>query len=170
MKTGSKSSRRFRLGPATTFAIAAGIVIAYVKWPDYAREAEAKRQLEARRVEIARRGPTKSAPQQSLDTLWTARAMLQLSSAQTKSLSILQAQEIRSTADLTRDANVAATEFSRWMNQHKNGVTMSDIQSHAATYSAKSGELARARREFWNRGLAVLTPAQRAQLHTQTTS
>lgn len=159
-----KSSRRFRLGPATTLAIAASLVIAYVKWPDYAREAEVKRQLEATRAEIARRGPSKPVAPRTLDTFWAVRAQLHLSAPQEKSLATLRVQETRATADLKRETAAAAREFSTWMNQNKSGATLAQIQSRAAIYSAKSGELAEARREFWNRALRLLTPVQRAKI------
>lgn len=155
--------RRFRLGPATTFALAAGIAIAYVKWPDYARQAEAKRGLDATRAEIARRGPAKLAPQ-SLESLWNSREKLGLSAAQVKTISALRGEESRSTAALKRETDAAATQFSRWMSAHQSGATMDEIQSQAALYSAKSGELSAARRAFFARAVAVLTASQRARI------
>ncbi|PQV62812.1 hypothetical protein B1R32_12124 [Abditibacterium utsteinense] len=160
----TKSARRFRLGPATTLAIAASLVIAYMKWPDYAREAEVKRGLEATRAEIARRGPSKRPAPQTLDTIWTARPNLNLSAAQQKSLEALRAEENRANAVLKHETADAAREFSTWMNQNKSGATLAQIQSRAATYSAKSSELSAARREFWERALRLLTPAQRTKI------
>lgn len=159
--------RRFRLGPATTLALAGAVVVAYVRFPQWQREAEQSRQLEAVRAEVARRGAAKPVPPHDLDALWSARERLALSAAQQTSLAALRAQEASSTAALQRETGDAARDFSAWLKEHQSGATMSDIQSHAAFYSQKSGDLASARREFWNRGLAVLTPAQRAQLDTQ---
>lgn len=160
----TKSARRFRLGPATTLAIAASLVIAYMKWPDYARQAEVKRGLEATRAEIARRGPSKIPAPQNLDTIWASRAPLNFSDAQLTSLEALRAQETRATAVLKRETADATRDFSTWMNQNKSGATLAQIQNRAATYSAKSSELSAARREFWQRALRLLTPVQRAKI------
>ncbi len=167
-RASGNSARRFRFGPATTLAIGAALAIGYTKWPDYAREAEVQRDLKATRAAIARdaiarRGISKKSATRTLETIWAARHTLKLSQAQIQSFSALRAQEMRETAQLQRETKIATADFSRWMNEHKSGATISEIQSRALPYSAKSDELATRRREFWNRGIALLTPAQRAQ-------
>lgn len=162
--------RRFRLGPATTLAIAVGIVVAYVRLPTWQREAEQSRQLDAMRARIKRQGMAKAPPARTLETLWQERAAFHLSPSQLQSLQTLRAEEARQTTPLVRNADLAARDFQAWMKTHQNGAALSDIQQRGAIYSAASAPLSQERERFWNRALAVLSPAQRAQIEATTQS
>lgn len=162
--------RRFRLGPATTLAIAGAIVVAYVRFPQWQREAQQSRQLDATRARIAARPRTKAPPPRTLETLWQGRAALHLSPSQVQSLEQLRVEEARQTAPLQRNAELAARDFAAWMKTHQSGAALSDIQQHGAIYSAASAPLSQERERFWSRALAVLSPAQRAQIEAKTQS
>lgn len=160
--------RRFRLGPATTLAIAGAIVVAYVRFPAWQREAEQSRQLDAVRARIKRRGTPKALPPRTLDTLWNERITLHLLQSQLQKLEQLRVEEARQTAPLVQNAELATRDFQTWMKAHQNGAALSDIQQHGAIYSAASAPLSLERERFWNRALAVLSPAQRTQIEATT--
>lgn len=162
--------RRFRLGPATTLAIAGAIVAAYVRFPSWQREAEQGRQLDVLRAQIAARPRTKAPPARTLEALWQGRAALHLSPSQLKTLQNLRVEEARQTAPLKRNAELAARDFSAWMKTHQSGAALADIQQQGAIYSAASAPLSRERQRFWSRAVAVLSPAQRAQIEAKTQS
>ena len=148
--------RRFRIGPATTLAIAAAIVIAYVKFPAWQRDAAQTRRIEELRAQVKAAPRAKALPPKTLDALWQRRAQLNLSAAQSKQLAALRAQEAAQIAPLQRAAEEAEREFETWMKAHSRGATMADIQRQAAPYSAASGALSAARRDFYERGLVAL--------------
>ncbi len=160
--------RRFRLGPATTLAIAGAIVVAYVRFPAWQREAEQSRQLDAMRARIKRKGAPKALPPRTLDTLWNERITLHLLQPQLQKLEQLRAEEEHQTAPLAQNAELAARDFEAWMKAHQNSAALSDIQQHGAIYSAASAPLSLERERFWNRALAVLSPAQRTQIEATT--
>jgi hypothetical protein len=160
--------RRFRLGPATTLAIAGAIVVAYVRFPGWQREAEEARQLEVTRARIAAKPREKALPARTLQTLWSERVALHLSPSQLQKVERLRLEEARQTAPLQRSAELAARNFEAWMKTHQTGAALSDIQQQGAIYSAASAPLSLERERFWNRALAVLSPAQRAQIEAKT--
>ena len=162
--------RRFRLGPATTLALAGAIVVVYVRFPQWQREAEQSRQLDAVRAQVAARPRTKAAPARTLETLWQERAALHLSPSQVQSLERLRVEEANQTAPLQRNADLAARDFQTWMKTHQSGAPLSDIQQRGAIYSAASAPLSQKRERFWNHALAVLSPEQRAQIEATTQS
>lgn len=156
--------RRFRLGPATTLAIAGAIVVAYVRFPQWQREAGESRQLDAMRARIAAKPRVKAPPARTLQSLWNARAALHLSPSQLQTIERLRTEETRQTAPLQRNAELAARDLEVWMKAHQNGAALSDIQQQSAIYSGASAPLSLERERFWNRALAVLSPAQRVRV------
>jgi len=159
--------RRFRLGPATTLAIAGAIVVAYVRFPQWQREAEQSRQLDALRARTAAK-PRVKAPPRTLETLWQGRAALHLSPSQIQTLEQLRTEEARRTVPLERSAELAGRDFEAWMKTHQKGASLSDIQQQGGIYSAASAPLSLERERFWNRALAVLSPSQHAQIEAKT--
>ncbi len=162
--------RRFRLGPATTLAIAGAIVVAYVRFPSWQREAEESRQLEAMRAQISAKPRVKAKPTRTLQTLWNERGALGLSPSQRLKLEQLRSEEASQTASLQRSAELAARDFEAWMKAHQNGAALSDIQREGALYSAASAPLSLERGRFWNRALLILNAAQRTQIESKTQS
>ena len=162
--------RRIRLGPATTFAIAAAIVVAYVRFPIWQREAQQSGQLDAMRARIAAKPRVKAKPTRTPQTLWDERVALRLSLSQLQTLEQLRAEETKQTAPLKQNADLAAREFEAWMKTHQNGATLFDIQRESAIYSAASAPLSQERERFWSRALLILNAAQRAQIESKTQS
>lgn len=160
--------RRFRLGPATTLAIAGAIVVAYVRFPAWKREAEQSRQVAAMRARVAAKPRVKALPARTLQTLWNERATLHLSRSQLQTLEQLQTEEVHQTAPLKHRAELATRDFEAWMRAHENGAPLSDIQQQGAIYSAASAPLSLERERFWNRALTILSPTQRAQIEAKT--
>jgi hypothetical protein len=162
----------FRIGPATTLAMAAAIAFAYVRYPQWQREAQTKRDMGELRAQIASKTQSstlsKAPLPANLDTLWNQRSALGLSTPQIAALKKLQVDEAKQTAALKTEVQSRAADFSRWMSAHQSGATLSDIQTQSAPYSAASAQLAQKRREFWARALNHLTYAQRTQAEAKT--
>lgn len=156
--------RFFHLGPTTTLAIAGAIVLAYMRFPQWQREVDESRQLEAARAQLAHHVRATLPPPRTLDTLWKQRQGLNLAAPQIQSLQHLRTEEKIRTMPWKQNAEKAARALEAWMKTHRDGATMGDIQAQAAIYSAASADLMEARQRFWQRGLRLLTPPQRARI------
>lgn len=156
--------RSFYLGPATTVAIAGAIVAAYMRFPQWQREASESRQLELARADLAQKQRAKAPAVRTLDALWQQRAALSLSAVQIQALQRLRTEEAKRVSPSKDTAEKAERIFQVWVKAHQNGASLSDIQVQAAAYSAASAEYTLARQQFWNRGLRLLTPTQRLKI------
>ncbi len=164
-RTSTAKRPRFRLGPATLLAMCAAIVIAYVQWPQWQRDKAASHALDEQRAAIAKRGVQKPRALLSIETILQQRDSLHLSSVQIASLQKIQQQFNRESAPLQKLIEQKASVFQDWTHQAqtRGGVTMTEIQTHSADYSAASAQLAAQRRLVLQRALAVLNDAQRQQ-------
>jgi hypothetical protein len=157
----------FRLGPATTLAVAGAIVVAYMRFPAWQRQNEDARRLEIIRAELRNGGKRKVPPGRSLQSLWDERIALRLSPSQLRALQSLRTEETQQSAPLKRSAELARRDFEDWMKAHQQGVAISDIQQRSRAYSAASAPLTQEHEHFWKRALSLLSPAQRAQTQSQ---
>ena len=157
--------KRLRLGPATILALATAIVVATVKWPEYQEENRKKQAMQQLREEIAQRKVEPPKAARTLANLWTHRSELRLTPPQIAAMQILRDAETRDAAPAQRETEHAAQEFERWMREaRQRGATLDEIKQRSAPVSEASKPLIEIRRAYFNRALAQLAPAQRAQV------
>ncbi len=160
--------RAFRFGPATTLALGIGIVVAYLQWPRWQEELQQDRAIADLRQQIAQHPGAKAPLPHSLNTIWNERQNLKLSAAQLVAVGRLRSAEGQGAAPLRHHAEEEASSFDVWMKAHRSGASLNEIHARAANYSAASATLTRVRQGYWQQGLDVLNPKQRAALASKT--
>ena len=162
------NKRAFRIGPGTTLALGCGIVLAYVQWPRWQEQAGQNREIAGLRAQVAQRGARKAPLARNLDTLWRESSAVKLSAVQLQALQQLRNAEARQTKPFYERAQREGEALGRWMGAHQGGASVGEIQEQTADYRAASAALSQNRLGFWQRGLEILSPEQRASLAKKT--
>lgn len=165
MKSSKSEIRRrrwFHFGPGIAIALILSAFVVYARWQEQARRAPPR----IERTVVSDTGKAGAGVISEISSLLARRAELRLTAQQVKEIEKLQAGWERVAAPLREQADQAAEQFKRWMDevQKRGQVAIDEVQRHGAKVRALSAELVQQRRVYWESALRLLAEEQRRQI------